>query len=356
MTKKSKIILSISICATIILILGKYFDWFSGTVLITTDLILSFVIVPIIMLIAVFALIIVCILLYFGIKKITSIFADYLKEIKKKATSNKKRKQNAEENENKNEHEGNEPEYECLFKNDMLMLLAEVMNADGKQKSIELDSVKATIIRYYKTSKEQKDALKQFQNFLKTKFNIDIVCKNINDKLDDLGVEELFMELLAVAYADDDFSDNEKPVIKAIRNRLEITTQEYQRIYALFMKKRQQGYYSFKKKKSQQSKKTNYNYQSNEYSNNRSSNYANNESQSSSKRIITVEEQKAYDILGVADGASDDEIKKAYRALAIKYHPDKAAKYGEEAVRQATESMQEINEAWDFVKDARGIK
>lgn len=355
MTNKSKKILSISICATIILILGKYFDWFSEPVLKIVDIILAIAVAYIIMTIALFVLFFACSHLYHGIKKSTSIFADYIKEIKKKSASNKKKKQNAEENENKNEYEEKEPEYECLFKNDMLMLLAEVMNADGKQKSIELDSVKATIIRYYKSTKEQKEALKQFQTFLETKFNIDTVCENINDKLDDLGVEELFMELLAVAYADDDFSDNEKPVIKAIRNRLGITTQEYQRIYALFMKKRQQGYYRVNKK-SQQSKKTNYNYKSDEYSNNRSSNYANNESQSSSKRIITVEEQKAYDILGVADDASDDEIKKAYRALAIKYHPDKAAKYGEEAVRQATDSMQEINEAWDFVKDARGIK
>ncbi|MCQ2190231.1 MAG: DnaJ domain-containing protein [Paludibacteraceae bacterium] len=54
--------------------------------------------------------------------------------------------------------------------------------------------------------------------------------------------------------------------------------------------------------------------------------------------------------------ASDEEIKKAYRALAVKYHPDYAANLGDEAIRQATETMKQINMAWDTVKMARGIK
>ena len=63
-----------------------------------------------------------------------------------------------------------------------------------------------------------------------------------------------------------------------------------------------------------------------------------------------------YEVLGVDKKASQDEIKKAYRALAIKYHPDNAASLGDEAIRQATESMKQINMAWEVVKTARGIK
>ena len=54
--------------------------------------------------------------------------------------------------------------------------------------------------------------------------------------------------------------------------------------------------------------------------------------------------------------ATDEEIKKAYRAMAIKYHPDNASNLGDEAIRQATESMKQINMAWEMVKMARGIK
>ena len=63
-----------------------------------------------------------------------------------------------------------------------------------------------------------------------------------------------------------------------------------------------------------------------------------------------------YRILGVSPDATDDEVKKAYRALAIKYHPDNAASLGDEAIRQATETMKQINVAWETVKMARGIR
>ena len=48
----------------------------------------------------------------------------------------------------------------------LLVLLAQVMKADGKLMSCELDKVKATIHRYYPTEKKQKTALKQFKKIL----------------------------------------------------------------------------------------------------------------------------------------------------------------------------------------------
>ncbi|MBO7442305.1 MAG: J domain-containing protein, partial [Paludibacteraceae bacterium] len=50
------------------------------------------------------------------------------------------------------------------------------------------------------------------------------------------------------------------------------------------------------------------------------------------------------------------EVKKAYRVLAMMYHPDKFSSLGDEAIRQATESMKQINMAWDVVKEARGMR
>lgn len=58
-----------------------------------------------------------------------------------------------------------------------------------------------------------------------------------------------------------------------------------------------------------------------------------------------------YEVLGVANNATDEQIKTAYRELAKKYHPDKYANSPLKDV--ANEKMQEINEAYDTIVDMR---
>lgn len=58
-----------------------------------------------------------------------------------------------------------------------------------------------------------------------------------------------------------------------------------------------------------------------------------------------------YDILGVNKNASDDEIKKVYRKLAMKYHPDRLANASDKEKKEAEEKFKKISEAYDVLSD-----
>lgn len=62
-----------------------------------------------------------------------------------------------------------------------------------------------------------------------------------------------------------------------------------------------------------------------------------------------------YETLGVDANASDEEIKKAYRKMAVRYHPDKVASMGEEFQKGAKEKFQKIQEAYENIKKARNL-
>ena len=61
-------------------------------------------------------------------------------------------------------------------------------------------------------------------------------------------------------------------------------------------------------------------------------------------------------MLGLDSSATDEEVKKAYRRLAMKYHPDKVENMGEEVKKSAEAQFRKINEAYEQIKTARGMK
>jgi DnaJ like chaperone protein len=63
----------------------------------------------------------------------------------------------------------------------------------------------------------------------------------------------------------------------------------------------------------------------------------------------------AYKILEISTSASDDELKKAYRKMAVKYHPDKVQHLGDDFQRMAEEKFKTLNEAYQQIKKERGL-
>lgn len=65
---------------------------------------------------------------------------------------------------------------------------------------------------------------------------------------------------------------------------------------------------------------------------------------------------QAYKVLEIEPTATDEEVRKAYRAMALKHHPDKVATLGEDVKKAAEEKFQAINAAKEMIFKARGMK
>ncbi|WP_028898338.1 DnaJ domain-containing protein [Prevotella sp. HUN102] len=76
---------------------------------------------------------------------------------------------------------------------------------------------------------------------------------------------------------------------------------------------------------------------------------------SSSSSGSSVSINDAYKILGISPDATDDEVKAAYRKMALKHHPDRVATLGDDIKKTAEKKFQEINDAKERIFKARGL-
>ncbi|MBM6882758.1 DnaJ domain-containing protein [Bacteroides caecigallinarum] len=66
--------------------------------------------------------------------------------------------------------------------------------------------------------------------------------------------------------------------------------------------------------------------------------------------------EEAYKVLEVSPDATDDEVRAAYRKMALKHHPDRVATLGEDIRKAAEEKFQDINNAKERIYKARGMR
>lgn len=210
----------------------------------------------------------------------------------------------------------------------LMVLAGAVMKADGSVVKSELEAIKS-FLRGNFTEDEGKEALQILKQILKTEYSYRDVCRQIDRQLNYSGKLELLHLLFKIASADKVITQSEINTIYEISHLMGITDEDYSSIKVAYRA-----------------------YTRNSYSSGSSSGSGN--SSSSKTKNITLKE--AYELLQIPMDATDDEVKKAYRRMAMKYHPDKVNTLGEEVKRSATEKFKALGEAYQMIKDSRGLK
>ncbi len=189
------------------------------------------------------------------------------------------------------------------FEVSLLILASLVIKADGKQDQRELDFVRQQFVGMY--GKERANhAFKLFKEISKQKdISTRQVCLQIRQMMDHPSRLQLIHFLFGIAKADGLVTEDEVNEIHTMANYLGISLNDFESIKAMFF--------------------------------NSSDN--------------------AYKILEIDKTATTDEIKKAYRTMAKKYHPDKVTHLGKEYQKGAEEKFRNVQNAYEQLQKERGF-
>ena len=190
------------------------------------------------------------------------------------------------------------------FKMSLLVLMACIMKADGHVDKAELAVVKKFLVTNF-GEQGALDALHILKNLLDQDINEGEVAMQISQNLNYSSKLELLHLLFNIAYADGEVVASEMATIQRIANIFRIDRLDFESVKAPYMK--------------------------------------------------LVDRDWAYKSLEIEPTATNDEIKKAYRNMAKKYHPDKVNDLGEDVKKSATEKFRSVNEAYENLKTQRGM-
>ncbi len=184
----------------------------------------------------------------------------------------------------------------------LLVLVASIMKADGKVLRSELDYVKKYFVQAF-GSDAAVEAMQMLKDILKQSIPLKDVSNQIKQRMDYSSRLQLLHFLYGIANADGKIDASEIQLIEQIAYYLGISSADSGSIKNMFVKST----------------------------------------------------DSAYKILEVSKSATNEEIKKAYRSLAVKYHPDKVSYLGEDIKNKAKEKFQQISEAYETIKKERGM-
>jgi DnaJ like chaperone protein len=188
------------------------------------------------------------------------------------------------------------------FRISLLVLSAAVMKADGKLLRAELDYVKQFLVKQFGPY-EANEKLRLFKEILKQEIPLREVSLQIRDNMDYSSRLQLLHYLFGIAGADGQYHASEVGVITQIASYMAISQADFESIKAMFIK----------------------------------------------------DTESAYRVLEISPDATDEEVKKAYRKMAVKYHPDKVSHLDEKIQKAAKEKFQELSAAYEVIKKQRGL-
>ena len=209
-----------------------------------------------------------------------------------------------------------------------MVLVAAVMKADGRATRDELDVVKRYLSDHYPDA-IARDALHALRDLLKEDIDVKPVCARIAVRFDAAARRQLLHMLFTVALADGTLMPNELVLLLEIGTRLRLSKSDILSIAAMFgirpdaSSSSGGGFHSRTRPPPRR------------------------------PREPTLDDD--YAVLGIPASATDDDLKKAYRRMALKHHPDKVAHLGPAAQADATRKFQTIQAAYDRIRAARHL-
>jgi DnaJ like chaperone protein len=189
------------------------------------------------------------------------------------------------------------------FAMSLMVLVAAVMKADGKVLKSELDFVKDWFKRQFGEDTAG-EAMLMLRDMLKKDIPLGDVCGQISRNMEYNSRVQLLHILFEVSASDGNYDQAEIRVIERIAGYLNISYKDIESI----------------------------------------------------KNMFIPSTDSAYKILEIESSATDGDIKRAYRRMARKYHPDTINHLGEEFKKKANEKFRKVIEAYETIKKERNIK